>query len=331
MANPLISIIVPVYNVEKYLPECIESILSQSYSNFELILVDDGSKDKSGIICDEYAKRDNRIKVYHKQNGGVSSARNLGLDNADGEWITFVDSDDIVEPNYLSSMVLYTENYDFSIIQFSLNRIGWPSSINQEFSNIEKILSMKEYAKCLLNYTIDTGPCARLYKAEIINGKNKLEYRQKIRFNTKLKIGEDLIFNLEYSINNNLNAILIDKPIYKYRYVENSAMNSRLDLIKKYHTLNRVAKNIIDQNKYLRSLPEKSNFFITNLFNSFYSLSQYPTKKIYKEIRKYNQDAKYIPFLNTQNIYTQSTYLGYYVSNLLLSISYIIKKLKTKK
>lgn len=94
MNNPLISVIVPVYNVEKYLPRCIDSIIDQTFKNFELLLIDDGSKDKSGEICDEYAKRDNRIKVFHKENGGVSSARNVGLDSAKGEWIIFCDSDD---------------------------------------------------------------------------------------------------------------------------------------------------------------------------------------------------------------------------------------------
>lgn len=94
---PLISIIIPVYNVEKYLSRCLDSILSQTFTNFEVVLVDDGSTDSSGDICDEYERCDNRIKVHHKKNGGVSSARNMGLDNAVGEWITFVDADDWVD------------------------------------------------------------------------------------------------------------------------------------------------------------------------------------------------------------------------------------------
>lgn len=92
--SPKISVIVPVYNVEKYLPRCIDSILSQTFTDFELLLIDDGSTDNSGKICDEYAKHDSRIMVFHKENGGVSSARNIGLDNAKGKWITFSDSDD---------------------------------------------------------------------------------------------------------------------------------------------------------------------------------------------------------------------------------------------
>ncbi len=101
----MISVIVPVYNVAKYLPACIESILAQSYSNFELLLVDDGSTDGSLDICNSYASQDNRIKVLSKHNGGVSSARNLGLTNCKGEWVAFVDGDDYVAPDYLSIMV----------------------------------------------------------------------------------------------------------------------------------------------------------------------------------------------------------------------------------
>lgn len=93
-----ISVIVPVYKVEKYIGECINSILAQTFKDFELILVDDGSPDKSGEICDSYAKKDNRIKIFHKKNGGVSSARNFGIDKAVGEWLCFIDSDDTILP-----------------------------------------------------------------------------------------------------------------------------------------------------------------------------------------------------------------------------------------
>ena len=103
--NPKISVIVPVYNVEKYLRRCIDSILAQTFSDFELLLIDDGSKDSSGEICEEYAGKDARIRVFHRQNGGVSTARNLGIDKAKGEWIYFVDSDDVVLPSALGTFV----------------------------------------------------------------------------------------------------------------------------------------------------------------------------------------------------------------------------------
>ena len=91
---PLVSIIVPVYKAEQWLHRCVDSILAQTMTDFELLLIDDGSPDKSGEICDEYAAKDNRVRVFHKENGGVSSARNLGLDNAVGDFVMFVDSDD---------------------------------------------------------------------------------------------------------------------------------------------------------------------------------------------------------------------------------------------
>ena len=101
----MISVIVPVFNVEKYICECIDSILAQTYSSFELILVDDGSEDRCGTICDEYKERDSRIRVFHKENGGLSSARNIGIDEAKGEFICFVDSDDSIRKDYLE--ILY--------------------------------------------------------------------------------------------------------------------------------------------------------------------------------------------------------------------------------
>lgn len=103
LTPPIISVIVPVYNTENYLHRCIDSILAQTFTNFELLLIDDGSKDASGTICDEYAAKDKRVRVFHKENGGVSSARNLGLDHARGEWITFCDADDVVYPCWLAN------------------------------------------------------------------------------------------------------------------------------------------------------------------------------------------------------------------------------------
>lgn len=104
MSN-LISVIVPVYNVEKYLDKCIQSILGQTYSNLEVLLIDDGSTDSSGAICDKYAAQDSRVRVFHKPNGGSSAARNMGLDNANGEWIAFVDSDDWIDADMYEQML----------------------------------------------------------------------------------------------------------------------------------------------------------------------------------------------------------------------------------
>ena len=114
--NPLISVIVPVYNVAEYLSRCVDSILAQSYENLQIILVDDGSTDDSGKICEEYAKKDARIQVIHQNNGGLSSARNAGLDLASGEYIGFVDSDDWIEPEMYAEMLARMEKYDAQLV-----------------------------------------------------------------------------------------------------------------------------------------------------------------------------------------------------------------------
>ena len=116
MHNPLVSIIVPVYNVEKYLCKCLNSIINQTYKDLEIILVDDGSKDTSGQICDEYASKDNRIHVIHKENGGVSSARNKGLAIATGEWVLFADSDDILPNDALSYYAEVVNTYEVDMV-----------------------------------------------------------------------------------------------------------------------------------------------------------------------------------------------------------------------
>ena len=125
MSNPKISVIIPVYNAESTLRRCVDSVLAQTFTDFECLLINDGSKDKSGAICDEYARKDSRVKVFHKENGGVSAARNVGLDNARGEWVTFVDSDDYYDLKALDIYLKYTRmSGDISIIRAGYNSIS---------------------------------------------------------------------------------------------------------------------------------------------------------------------------------------------------------------
>ena len=114
---PKVSIVTPVYKAEKYLQECIESVLAQTHKDWELLLVDDGSPDRSGDICNEYAEKDVRIRVFHKSNGGVSSARNLGLEQMKGEWVIFVDSDDVIAPNTLEICLQKCIDNELDIVQ----------------------------------------------------------------------------------------------------------------------------------------------------------------------------------------------------------------------
>jgi len=172
---PVISVIVPVYKVEQYLKDCVDSILAQTFLDFELILVDDGSPDNCGKICDEYAEKDARILVVHQKNSGLSAARNTGINNAGGEYITFIDSDDLVAPDYLKLMYTKLQEYDTDICSCGLfdflsdDVIDLSSIICQD--SLEFVLSGREAAIALYDskYNLSISACAKLYKKKLFN------------------------------------------------------------------------------------------------------------------------------------------------------------------
>lgn len=193
MNSPQISVIVPVYNAEKYLRRCIDSILAQTFTDFELLLIDDGSKDQSGKICDEYADNDCRIKVFHKENGGVSSARNVGLDNINGKWLAFIDSDDIIEQDYLYNLIAKSDEVDFVICGYK--QIGRQNKIviyHEAVYNMNSRKEMSFFDKSELEaQSLFYCPWRKLYKSGIIKTHN-------IRFETNLFLGEDTCFIISY-------------------------------------------------------------------------------------------------------------------------------------
>lgn len=167
MKNPLVSIIVPCYNVEQYLANCIESILYQSYPNWELILVDDGSSDRSGKICDEYTMKDSRIKIIHKKNGGVASARNVGIDTATGEYASFLDGDDFLHPDFLRDMIMLMQKKNADIVQCNFVR-----GYKEKFSDFVDNVDVQEYTPYDI-FVADIANvivCGKLYKIEILKG-----------------------------------------------------------------------------------------------------------------------------------------------------------------
>lgn len=209
---PKVSIIVPVYKAEKFLRQCVDSILAQTFTDWECILVDDGSPDACGAICDEYAQKDARIKVIHKENGGVSSARNVALDRISGKWLTFVDSDDCLYPNALEVMVGYAERDNCDIIQCSLNRTYLEG---QRKGGKTPVVEPLNYAKSgRMTYCIGGS----LFKSSIIINNN-------IRFVEKIKLGEDQIFIFNY-LEKCKKAKKIDDVLYYYRDNINSAVNN---------------------------------------------------------------------------------------------------------
>ncbi len=170
MEKPHISIIVPVYNIEEYLPRCIESILNQTYTNLQLVLVDDGSKDKSGALCDEYAKKDDRIVVVHKENGGSSSARNKGIEVATGEYLGFVDSDDYVEPDMYEKMVTAIMGTGCNIVQVARDEKDEAGNKLPDICEMPETVitySSEEFMKELLLHKGDCSFCTKLLKRDL--------------------------------------------------------------------------------------------------------------------------------------------------------------------
>lgn len=165
MELPTISIIVPCYNVEKYLPQCIESILHQSYQNIEIWLVDDGSPDKCGMICDKYAAKDERIHVIHKLNGGLSEARNVAIEQVTGEWITFVDSDDFISEDYIETLFKLTQEYNCEIAVGLYKAFKEEDTIEHKSYKIikEKLDPILAIEKMFYQKLFDTSAWAKLY------------------------------------------------------------------------------------------------------------------------------------------------------------------------
>lgn len=233
MRKPLISIIVPVYNVEKYLPQCLDSIMVQTYTNLEIILVDDGSTDNGGHICDEYAKSDSRIKVIHKQNAGLSAARNLGLDIAHGEYIGFVDSDDWIEPT------MYEDLYaGFSITENTLLTNGMiyqydditgeellmrPHSWKRESL---LVINGADFGKAMFSETSNHYAWSKLYRREVFDWVRFREGRN----------DEDTLFTYDLSKilrKTSHNIVEIVSAIYHYRQRHGSiCLNKSNPLIK---------------------------------------------------------------------------------------------------
>lgn len=212
-----ISIIVPVYNAEKQIKKCIESLISQTYYDIEIILVDDGSKDSSLAICDDFAVLDNRVRVFHKANGGVSSARNYGLAEAKAKYIQFVDSDDHLEPDACKKLLEEIEYAKTELVVCGYFKhtpnetrsIIYKGKTYDEFVDLERDF-INLYPKLFFNYIW-----------------NKLYIREKItfRFDEEVSYGEDFIFNMNYL--KNINRIsVIEAPLYHYYFMDNSLATS---------------------------------------------------------------------------------------------------------
>lgn len=269
----LISVVIPVYNVEKYVEECIISVINQTYTNIEIILVDDGSKDSSGKICDLYSKKDSRIKVIHKENGGLSDARNAGIDEARGKYITFIDSDDYVDEKYIE--VLY-ESLTSSNAQMS------QCGIKKFYENgtTEDIYYSSDCVKSSKEFLLDTYN-AHWDNVVVWNKMYLLDSFKNIKF-PKGKIHEDEYTT--YKIVYDLNRISITSQIlYHYRQTLNSITG------KKYN---------IKRLDILEALEERADFFKEKNEQQLYTLTLIfylaVIKKHYILVKQYIENSKKI-------------------------------------
>ena len=329
-----ISIIVPIYKVENHLDTCINSILNQTFSNFELILVDDGSPDNCGKICDEYEKKDNRIKVIHKENGGLSDARNAGLDIAKGKYIAFVDSDDIIHPRMYEILFQCINKSDSDIVQCKFKKFKNLDEVKDELDNYNETFEEYDNKTAIIdmidNNKINVNSWNKLYKRELFKN---------LRF-PKGKIHEDefLTYKLLY---NSRKITYVDEELYYYYQNDNGIMNgsSILKRLDRIEALEQRSKFFLENGE--RNLYDKSNsalfFALNKLYFIFKRNEQLKNDKenierlkdkiketsILLENNKYlsSINSKIIKIINKNNIFIDI----YYIQNYLLSIKYRLR------
>lgn len=263
----IVSVIVPVYNSSKYLGRCIDAVLCQVFSDMEIILVDDGSTDGSGLICDEYAKKFLNIKVYHKNNEGASLARKFGLEQAKGEYVTFIDSDDWVAPNYLSSLYKLIQDYNVSISACNVYRLKEGDTLYDDNDFKSLFLPFEQLMPRFFKYEFWGFP-GKLYLRSVL---------EKLTF-PNATIGEDYyvmaqLFNKERQI------AYTEEPLYFYEYHENSLSHQKLSK-RAFEEFDNV-KAVYDYTKL--NMPEFTDYALSNVVET--------CVKLYKKVNERNKIA----------------------------------------
>lgn len=267
MQAPIVSIIVPIYNVEKFLRQCLDSVLAQTYTNWEVILVDDGSPDGCPAICDEYAERDKRVTVLHCQNGGQSRARNRALDcPPKGEYVFFLDSDDYLSPTCLEELLKASENGQLAMTGYileweSTHTFTIPEQAEGSYSDLHSyLLDFHRLFATKFNFA-----WGKLYCRDIIEAHH-------LRFVEGLRLAEDVLFNLQYYnyCNNGVNAI--ENKGYYYRQSDGSTQSKKFDpkMFEWNETAFRAVRDYLVEHEAM-TLENKTHFYSDVLGNLFYS------------------------------------------------------------
>lgn len=275
----MISIIIPVYNVQAYLDECVCSVVEQSYRDLEIILVDDGSTDNSGRMCDGWAEKDRRIRVVHKPNGGLSSARNAGLDAAKGDYIAFVDSDDFVDKTMFSSLLkAFDEKMDVGVVCCGISQFKDEDYLdtNPFLKLYNRKFTLLEYWRLILKHKIDNAVWNKIYRRNVI---------ENVRFREGV-INEDILFNLEVLQNVSF-LIYVPDTYYKYRIRAGSITrqaNPRLfDFIDNAFFLKKV---LLEEMKFPLTA-EMEAYIYHEMTNCISTVEKYHSADKYREQKKY--------------------------------------------
>jgi glycosyltransferase involved in cell wall biosynthesis len=306
--NAKVSVVIPVYNVEKYLKQCLESVLNQTYKNLQVVLINDGSRDESGKICENYAQKDERVKCIHKENGGISAARNDGLKEIDGDYVLFVDSDDYIDQDLVETLLKEIDGFDVvaSLTKYfnSSGVIKGRGEAPLKIDCLDNDQAKKAYMQGVIRPYF-YGPVAKLYKTEIIKKNN-------ILFDTELKVGEDIVFNLGF-LRCCASAKVVDYGGYNVRVNETSTTNS---LARKYtpmyeHDYSFIQDKIAEagrkwgfgedylEKKWENSRPERYYNEVANLFRVG---NPYDFKQRLRKIRTINKDKKFVSAVLKQPI-----------------------------
>lgn len=283
--NPLISVIVPVYNVAAWLPRCVDSVLTQTYQNLEILLIDDGSTDASGEICDAYAEKDPRIRVIHKKNGGLSSARNAGLDVSNGQYLGFVDSDDWIEPEMYAEMLALMVRNEAQLVcagRYDVDGDTGKKTIGLCPKRQECITGEELAGRIFLWDHCDSSACDKLYRRELFDG---------IRY-PEGKTCEDVPVTYRLALKAH-RAVLCDKPLYNYFHRSGSISKGAEISGKTFHYSQHTAGILEDIRKNYPNIAPQAEFLrVHSLYHILLRLDHAPPdvrrtyRKEYREARR---------------------------------------------
>lgn len=287
MKNDLVTIIVPIFNAGNYLEDCIESVLQQTYENIEIILVNDGSTDRSGDMIENYALKDKRIRTIHQANKGVAAARNRGIEAAKGTYIQFVDADDSIKEDTVEKLVQQMEQVDLVICGYETKTNIFIPPVHGLFKKKELLTYFGELCKQIIIHS----PCNKMYRFDLI-------HQHKIRFLEHMLIGEDLLFNLNY-LTNCQTIYLLQESLYHYRTNETSITNSyQPDMFAQQKILyNEVILFLKNENRYTNKNKEQIKTIFANALlhattNLFHSDSPFTVKQRFRHLKMIMNDEK---------------------------------------